>query len=254
MRSAELAIIPSDGVTISTGSWSHAGLGISLAAPPSVIRRDSSDEDISRAEAALTAGLAETRTRGRFLFSEFALPVSPSVTVAISGRAPAFLAAGTRAFLRIHWLPVLLGSSAVLVGFLVRSPVTFHGALCLLMLLASVAEHEFGHALAFIACTRAVGARGIEIGAGEAAVLVVCRDSPHLVHSRLERRPNIVVTLTGPFAPLVTALVCAPILLQALPELIAALVIGVSHILTLALSTGDGGELRRDLARVGHLG
>lgn len=260
MRSAELAIIPSRDVVAENGCWSHGGLHVSIAAPPEVIGRDSSEDEISRAQAALTVGLAETRSRGPFLPGEFALPVSPSIAVAVSGNPLAFLASGTCAFLRIHWLPTILGCLAVLAGLFGHSPVVFHGAVCLLMLLGSLVIHEFGHALAFIACARAVEARaaaaGAAAGAGpsEAAVLVVCRDSPHLVHSTRDRKSKIVVTLAGPFSPLVVALVFAPILVQALPELCAALVIAVSHILTLALPTGDGGELRRDLSRVGNLG
>ena len=242
MNSAYLEITAAPWVVV--GDRWHDGLfGIELAAPPSAITRSSPPADVDRASAALSLGLASAQVvaagSARRVLAGITLPLQTSHAVLLPRRIPEVLARLTVEFSRTHLVPIAAAAAALTASSVLGIPEISHVVCSLTLVLVAVLVHELGHACTYRILAKPEGP----------AVFVMNRRSPRLVWPPMSRRKDVTTVVAGPLSP-----VLMPVVLlafpHALPEVIVAGVVAVAHLVSLALPTGDGAQLRSVLATV----
>jgi hypothetical protein len=108
-------IYPVEGVVQQNGRWAYAPLGISILAPPPIIRPDSSPEAFRHALEALDAGLASSRYVGYRSFLNKVLRAAPlpatESAALLPGRVRAQTQALTMMLRRLGWPLVLVAGA-----------------------------------------------------------------------------------------------------------------------------------------------
>lgn len=136
--------------------------------------------------------------------------------------------------------------SAMIIPFaawMLRAPVLWWLAICLIIAGVSTVVHEVGHLVAL----RMVA------GGTSPALLLVTPVSARLIWRSTGPTTDIIVIIAGPLAPLLVAIAFVRPLIDAPIAGIGTVIVVLSHALTLTLRSGDGAELRtavRDLRRV----
>lgn len=108
-------VYPVECVVQQNGRWAYAPLGISVLAPPPIIRPDGSPEDVRYALKALDAGLASSRHVGYRSFLNKVLRAAPLPATEsgalLTGRARAQTQALTMMLRRLGWPLVLVAGA-----------------------------------------------------------------------------------------------------------------------------------------------
>ena len=233
MRSCDLELRPSHGVVVHADCWERAGWGVSVPVPPSRIDDSSTDGEIAAAEFAVAYGMASVRrvVRSR---SRGQLKVFPAEAVVMTASFTLFVIRATVAFASIHRLPLGALGAALVISIAGGWPPAITGIELLLALVASILLHELGHAVAFALVRKR----------SEQAVLVINRRVAWLVRPAGTRVRELGVTIAGPAAPALLAILSCPLFFED-PSLVVGLaVIGMGHVVCLALPAGDGAILR----------
>ena len=232
-------VYPVEGVVQQNGRWAYAPLGISILAPPPIIRPDDSPEDFTHALEALDAGLASARHVGyrsflNKLLRAAPLPATESAAL-LPGRARAQTQALTMMLRRLGW-PLALVAGAwwgtestglLILGLL--SSMAF-------LVLVSLILHELGHVAIF------------RIFAPSAAALFSVRSGRfRLVRCCLPKHQDLAVTIAGPAAPVLLPAVLW-LFYASLPVLFwTSAVVAGAHLALLLRDDGDGRMLRAAL-------
>jgi hypothetical protein len=232
-------LYPVEGVAQQNGRWAYARLGISVLAPPPIIRLDASPEDFMRAREALDAGLVSARQVGyrgflNKLLRGDPLPTTESAAL-LPGRARAEAQALTMMLRRLGWPMVLVAGvwwgteSAGLRILGLLSAMVF-------LVLMSLILHELGHVAVF------------RIFAPSAPALFSVRSGRfRLVRCCLPKHQDLAVTIAGPAAPLLLPAVLW-LFYASLPVLFwTSAVVAGSHLALLLGDDGDGRTFRAAL-------
>jgi hypothetical protein len=211
-------------------------LGITILAPPPIIRLNDSLEDFIRAREAIDSGLASARQVGycgflNKLLRGYPLPTTESAAL-LPGRTRAEIQALTMMLRRLGW-PLALAAGAwwgtKSAGLLVVA------LLCVMvfLILVSLILHELGHVAVF------------RILAPSAPALFIVRSGRfRLVRCCLSKHQDLAVTIAGPVAPLLLPFglwlfyASSPVLFWT-----SVAVAGV-HLASLLRDDGDGRMLR----------
>lgn len=199
--------------------------------PPLIVGDGSSWSDLESARSAIDLGLASVTQTGRGK-GPFAVELVTAVPLPTG-----WLKGGGVTALHLLLMHPLLCIAAVLVcvaAGMLQTPLLCWACVCLLIVGVSMIAHEAGHVVAL----RLVS------GPGEPVLLRATPTSARLIWRSTGTAADLIVIAAGPLSPLLLAIPFMPLLVVAPVAGIAVVVVAVSHLITLFLRSGDGGELR----------
>lgn len=222
-----IVVIPAPRIDFDHNAWSCEATGATAPSPPSFLSLQSTDAELDRVRDAVHRGVASVqrvRKRPRVL-ETYRVDVLP-------GRWGRDLLIFTRVV--ADSIGILLLAPLVVAGVMQVLGLEFlaHAFFILFGVLLSIPVHELGHLVAF----RALAPAGAPVRVWWSGM------NAGLVRQPLPPRRDVLVTLAGPFSPLVLMLVLWPVM--GVAELIAFSIVGIGHTLSVFLPGGDRDALR----------
>lgn len=216
---------------MSAEGWQYPDLAMRIPSPPLIVGDGSTSSDLESARRAIDLGLASVTQTGRGT-GPFAVELVTAVPLP-SG----WLRGGGATALRLALLHPLMCIAVVLVSVaagMLQNSLLWWACVCLIIVGVSMIAHEAGHVVAL----------RLVAGPEEPVLLRATPISARLIWRSTGTAADLIVIAAGPLSPLLLAIPFTPLLVAAPVAGIAVVVVAVSHLVTLFLRSGDGGELR----------